>query len=79
MRRILDRYVIGTNLQLRQQSHADGISVYKFTQKLKQPDGRFQQGYITNMYITKTEYELLAQLPARTLAKTRFSVPPFGI
>jgi CYTH domain-containing protein len=31
------------------------------------------------MYLTQDEFHVLAQLPARKLIKTRFSVPPFGI
>jgi len=31
------------------------------------------------MYLTKGEFGVLAQLPARTLSKTRYSMPPFGI
>jgi CYTH domain-containing protein len=31
------------------------------------------------MYLTRDEFQVLAQLPARKLTKTRFSVPPFGI
>ena len=38
-----------------------------------------QQGFITSMDLTEDEFQVLAQLPAKKLAKTRFSVPPFGI
>jgi CYTH domain-containing protein len=38
-----------------------------------------QQGLITNMYLGKDEFRVLAQLPAKQLTKTRYSVPPFGI
>jgi len=31
------------------------------------------------MYLTQDEFALLAQLSAKKLCKTRFSVPPFGI
>jgi CYTH domain-containing protein len=31
------------------------------------------------MYLTQAEFHVLAQLPARKLTKTRFSVPPFGV
>jgi len=31
------------------------------------------------MYLTEDEFQLLANLPAKILRKTRYSVPPFGI
>jgi CYTH domain-containing protein len=31
------------------------------------------------MYLTKDEFGVLAQLSAKKLSKTRYSVPPFGI
>jgi CYTH domain-containing protein len=31
------------------------------------------------MYLTRDEFLILAQLSAKTLSKTRYSVPPFGI
>ena len=31
------------------------------------------------MYLSSDEFQVLAQLPAMRLSKTRFSVPPFGI
>jgi hypothetical protein len=34
---------------------------------------------ITNTYLSRTEYNLLASLPAAVLSKTRFSVPLLGI
>ncbi len=37
------------------------------------------QGLITNTYLSKAEYDLLGSLPATTLIKTRYSIPPFGI
>jgi len=78
-RHLADRYVDGTTLRLREQRDEDGIIAYKLTQKLPAPDGGAQQGFITTMYITKEEFCVLAQLPARLLNKTRYSVPPFGI
>ncbi len=37
------------------------------------------KGYITSMYVTRDGFRVLAQLPARTLTKMRYSAPPFGI
>jgi CYTH domain-containing protein len=33
----------------------------------------------TLKYLTRAEFEVLAELPANELRKTRYSVPPFGI
>lgn len=84
-RRITDRYLPGTRLRLRRvdwddsgsrPGHAgqdDGQAEFKLTQKL--PAGRLGhvRGLITNTYLSATEYELLASLPAGVLTKTRFS------
>ena len=78
-RRILDNYIEGTTLRLRKQSYNDGLITFKLTQKLPQPGIGAQQGWITSMYLNQDEFHVLAQLPAKKLTKTRFSVPPFGI
>lgn len=78
-RRITDNYIEGTTLRLRQQSYNDGLTTFKLTQKLPVRGNGAQQGFITSMYLTEDEFHVLAQLPARRLTKTRFSVPPFGI
>jgi CYTH domain-containing protein len=38
-----------------------------------------QRGLITNMYLGEDEFEVLAQLRAKQLTETRYSVPPFVI
>ena len=79
-RRITDRYLPGTRLRLRRvEGPGSGVSEFKLTQKV--PAGRpgYVQGLITNTYLSAAEYDLLAGLPARVLAKTRLSVPPWGI
>jgi CYTH domain-containing protein len=38
-----------------------------------------QQGLITSIDLTRNEFCVLAQLPAKRLSKIRYSVPPFGI
>ena len=78
-RRIIDNYIEGTALRLRQESPNDSVTRFKLTQKLPLRGPGAQQGFITNMYLRQDEFLMLAQLPARTLTKTRFSVPPFGI
>ncbi|ETK37158.1 hypothetical protein [Microbispora sp. ATCC PTA-5024] len=37
------------------------------------------QGLITNIYLTRAEYDRFAPLPATELSKIRFSVPPLSI
>lgn len=78
-RRITDNYIEGTTLRLRKQSYNDGLTTFKLSQKLPVRGNGAQQGFITSMYLTQDEFQVLAQLPARKLTKTRFSVPPFGI
>jgi CYTH domain-containing protein len=79
VRRIADRYIDGTNLRLRQQSDDENEPVFKLTQKLPTDATGARQGLITTMYLTEDEFQLLANLPAKILRKTRYSVPPFGI
>ena len=78
-RRIFDNYIEGTSLRLREQHYDDGLSTFKLTQKLPARGDCAQQGFITSFYLTQEEFRVLAQLPARKLTKTRFSVPPLGI
>jgi CYTH domain-containing protein len=78
-RRIVDRYIDGTRLRLRQIADRDGNEVFKLTQKIaEQPTGA-RRGLITTFYLSKQEFEVFAKLPAKILVKTRHSVPPFGI
>jgi CYTH domain-containing protein len=79
IRRIIDRYIDGTALRLREQSEDSGPAMFKLTQKLPARAYGAQQGWITTMYLTKEEFCILAQLSAKKLSKTRYSVPPFGI
>lgn len=78
-RRIVDNYIQGTTLRLREQCCSEGITTFTLTQKLSVRGNGAQQGFITSMYLTQDEFQVLAQLPAKKLTKTRFSVPPFGI
>jgi CYTH domain-containing protein len=79
IRRINDCYIDGTSLRLREQSDDDGPAAFKLTQKIPLRAAWAQQGLITNMYLSEDEFRVLAQLPAKSLSKTRYSVPPFGI
>jgi len=79
VRHIADRYIEGTALRLREQKDEDGQTVFKLTQKLRNPAGGARQGLITSMYLTATEFATLANLEAKVLTKVRHSIPPFGI
>ena len=78
IRHITDRYIEGTSLRLREQDDSRA-SVFKLTQKIPARASGAQQGFITTMYLTQDEFSLLAQIPAKKLSKTRYSIPPFGI
>jgi CYTH domain-containing protein len=79
-RRITDRYLTGTRLRLRRVEHVDTANYeYKLTQKIPTDPPGPVQGLITNTYLTRAEYDVLASLPADVLSKTRLSVPPMGI
>jgi CYTH domain-containing protein len=79
-RRITDRYLPGTRLRLRRVDYPDSEACeFKFTQKISAGRPGHVQGLITNTYLSATEYDLLASLPADVLSKTRLSVPPLSI
>lgn len=78
-RSISDRYIDGTALRLREQRDDRGPTIFKLTQKVPAQVAGAGQGLITSMCLTQEEFRVLAQLPARTLSKIRYSVPPFGI
>jgi CYTH domain-containing protein len=78
-RRIIDRYIDGTTLRLREQNEEHAPTMFKLTQKVPARASGAHQGLITSMYLTQDEFCVLAQLSAKTLSKMRFSVPPFGI
>src|ERR1700739_802327 len=79
-RRITDRYLPGTRLRLRRVDYPDNkASEFKFAQKVAAERPGYVQGLITNTYLSATEYDLLASLPADVLTKTRLSVPPLSI
>jgi hypothetical protein len=75
-RRITDRYLDSTTLRLRKQNEG-GTTIYKLTQKI--PAHGSQPALITSMYLSHREFSVLAPLPAQSLSKIRYSLPPFGI
>jgi CYTH domain-containing protein len=79
VRFIVDRYIQDTRLRLRQISDRHGEVVFKLTQKIPEQAAGGRQGLITNFYVSKDEFDIVATLPAKILTKTRHSLPPFGI
>ena len=78
VRRIVDRYIEGTRLRLRQMTDGDG-KIFKLTQKIPEPTVTARRGLITTIYLSQEEFDVLSKLPGKMLAKTRYSAPPFGI
>lgn len=68
-----DLYLDGTRLRLRRvRSPAGEVLERKLTQKLPDPAGDPAQRLLTTQYLDDAEYELLARLPGRRLAKRRY-------
>ena len=70
---IIDRYVEGSRLRLREMVWADGRRVRKLGHKVRLSDGPHEVA-CTSMYLDDAEWELLRQLPARMLRKRRYQV-----
>jgi len=67
-----DLYLDGTRLRLRRvRSPAGAVIDRKLTQKLPHPSGDPARRVLTTLYLDAAEYERLAQLPGRRLAKRR--------
>lgn len=67
---IVDRYVEGTRLRLREVTAADGGVTRKLGQKVRLGEGPAEVA-CTNLYLDDAEWDLLAALPARVLRKRR--------
>lgn len=72
-REIVDRYLLGTRMRLRQVRAADGSVVRKLGHKVRLGPGADEIA-CTNFYLDDDEWALLADLPAKTLRKTRHLV-----
>ncbi len=79
VRRIVDRYIDGTRVRLREQREDGSPTIYKLTQKIPARGSEAQQGLITTIYLTADEFFVFAGLSAKRLSKSRYSVPPFGV
>jgi CYTH domain-containing protein len=79
-RQIIDRYLTSTRLRLRRVTRAAlAEPELKLTQKVPADRPGPVSGLITNFYLSRAEYDLLATLPAAELAKTRLSCPPYVV
>lgn len=67
---IVDWYVLGTRLRLREMRGPDGIVVRKLSHKVRLSDGPAEVA-CTNIYLDDQEWEVLRGLPARVLRKKR--------
>ena len=75
---MIDRYLEGTALRLRQQSD-ETETVFKLSQKIPQSATGVRRDLVTTIYLTEMEFCRFTKLPSKLLQKTRYSVPPFGI
>ena len=74
---IVDRYVTGTRLRLREVRQDDGSVVRKLGHKVRLTEGP-EEIACTNFYLDDEEWTVLAELPARTLRKKRHLVAREG-
>ena len=77
-REILDRYVTGTRLRLREVRDSDGTVTRKLGHKVRLTDGPTEVA-CTNFYLDDDEWALLAALPARLLRKRRHMIHRDGL
>ncbi|MAS54760.1 MAG: hypothetical protein CMJ44_09100 [Pimelobacter sp.] len=77
-RDIVDRYVTGTRLRLREVREPDGIVTRKLGQKVRLDEGPAEVA-CTNFYLDDAEWEVLAALPGRHLRKRRHIVERDGL
>lgn len=69
-KQIVDRYVTGTRLRLREVIADDGTVTRKLTHKVPLGAGAAEVA-CTNFYLDGAEWDLLREHPARVLGKTR--------
>lgn len=78
VRRIVDHYVDGTRLRLREMTEADGGVTRKVGHKVRLSSGP-EEIACTSLYLDDAEWHLLRQLPAHTLSKVRHVVERDGV
>ena len=77
-REIVDRYLEGTRLRLREVREADGSVTRKLSHKVRLGEGPAEVA-CTNCYLDADEWAVLATLPARVLRKRRHVVRRDGL
>ena len=75
---IIDRYVTGTRLRLREVREGDGTVVRKLGHKVRISEGPAEVA-CTNLYLNDEEWTLLSALPAKVLRKRRHVVHRDGL
>jgi CYTH domain-containing protein len=75
---IVDRYVTGTRLRLREVRDETGTVTLKLGHKVRLTEGPAAVA-CTNFYLDDQEWAVLAALPARLLRKTRHAVQRDGL
>jgi hypothetical protein len=79
-RQITDHYLTGTRLRLRRVTGGGRAEPeYKLTQKVPAARPGPVRGLITNLYLSRAEYDVLRALPAAEVGKTRLSFPPYVV
>ena len=78
VRQIVDHYLNGSRLRLREIVDANGLVTRKLGHKVRLTPGP-QEIACTSIYLDDPEWDLLRQLPARTLRKTRHIIERDGI
>lgn len=77
-REIVDRYVTGTRLRLREVRGSDGTVVRKLSHKVRLGEGPAEVA-CTNFYLDDQEWAALGALPVRVLRKKRHLVHRDGL
>lgn len=72
-KQIVDRYVLGTRLRLRDVRDEGGTVVRKLSHKVRLGDGPAEVA-CTNLYLNEEEWSALSALPAHVLRKKRHLV-----
>ena len=74
-RMIADRYVLGTRLRVRTQTdEAADVTIAKLGHKVRRESSHPSAVWHTTIYLDDAEHDMLGALPARVLAKRRWTV-----
>ena len=77
-KQIVDRYVTGTRMRLREVRDDDGTVIRKLGHKVRLSEGPAEVA-CTNFYLDDQEWAVLVALPARVLRKTRHMLHRDGL